>query len=498
MALQSGLVDGGAAAMLEALNLQGGGPVPQDAASLLTGLPSAGAAVGPADVGTAQGTITEDSLVFSFAAVAKLGGDFRNFFVAALGLDEESTMGDLTSIPDDVAKLAFTSTPLGEGAAPPMVVGKAMKAFKVCVLALPPPGSAVAAALASAAPAQPKAEASVNLKPMTYAMSQYFDQHDHSSFEKLPNEVYEKLILEYFQIAGGTPSEAENPTPEQLAALAQRLLRKGVPAADFGVWGPFGTRRVAHQDFEQTVQVNGQWQKVKVSGPANFQVWLASWRIFTAAALHLGVASIASLKSYEDGIATLNTLFPGKWAHLYLADMCVRKERWSVLSTHLAIGLHTPKSAYDPKRPWDYIIRASAYGVEEPALLMFWQNRVLIPLQNGASVAGAQQTMEALEGNVQQHHGRSEGAPPAKKPRGRTRGASPSAPVGREVSAQACHSWNAGKCTAPCPAGRRHVCSVCFGDHVKSKCGASQGGGGRGKKGGGGGKATPKWGKRSK
>ena len=94
---------------------------------------------------------------------------------------------------------------------------------------------------------------------------------------------------------------------------------------------------------------------------------LAASRIFAAAALHLGVASIASLKAYEDGISTLNTLFPGKWGHVYLADKCVRKERWSVLSTHIAIGMHKPKSAYDPKRPWDYIIRASAYGVEEPA-----------------------------------------------------------------------------------------------------------------------------------
>ena len=128
---------------------------------------------------------------------------------------------------------------------------------------------------------------------------------------------------------------------------------------------------------------------------------------------------------------------------------------------------------------------------EEPALLMFWQNRVLIPLQSGSSVAGARQTMEALGGHVPQYRERAEGEPATKRARGKAGGATPSAPPGRDVSKEVCHAWNNGKCFSGnvCEHGRMHVCQVCGkGNHTKTNCSKAKKGGGD--------KATPKWGKR--
>ena len=84
---------------------------------------------------------------------------------------------------------------------------------------------------------------------------------------------------------------------------------------------------------------------------------------------------MASLSLYEHGITQLATLYPNKWSHIYLSDVRVRLEQWASLYLDLMIGEHVPRSCFDARRPWDYIIRTTAHGVPAGALLMFWQTR---------------------------------------------------------------------------------------------------------------------------
>ena len=91
--------------------------------------------------------------VTEFAATRKLEGEFREYVFAALGIDDDSEMGDLTSTPMDMAQAAFASTKIGTRDAPPMIVGKAMKFFRLCAVALPPPGTKAAPASSQAPPA---------------------------------------------------------------------------------------------------------------------------------------------------------------------------------------------------------------------------------------------------------------------------------------------------------------------------------------------------------
>jgi len=307
-------------------------------------------------------------------------------------------------------------------------------------------------------------------------MSDFFDQHDKSTFELLPMDVYERLRTEYCIIAGGTPSEAEDPTPEQLSAFAQRLLKRGTPYADFAVWGPFGTDRAASRMYAETIQVNGQWVTQEVKGPANFAVWLASWRIFTCAALHLGLASTHTLKTYEDGICTLNTLYPGRWGHVYLADKRVRQEKWRVLMLDIKIKQHVPSHfPFDALRPWDYVIKTSSYGIQHGELFMFWQNKVLLVLASVATNEQAKAKMEALEGRVID--------PYAAQPAGKRQRVE--APPGQleQFPHQYCTPWNNGSCVkGKCPSGRQHSCSKCGGHHTVNNCKLGKG---DGKKGGG-------------
>ena len=165
-----------------------------------------------------------------------------------------------------------------------------------------------------------------------------------------------------------------------MSALSYRLHKSGVPAPDFGVFGPFGAREALFRKFEDSTMVDGVWQKRIVRGPATYEAWLASWRVFRCACLHLGVASLASLEEYESGMEVLVKLYPNAWGHLYISDTMMRTEQWRTLMLNISIGLHKPKSEFEAARPWDYVIRATSYGSEEGVYRHWWETRVVLPL----------------------------------------------------------------------------------------------------------------------
>ena len=117
-----------------------------------------------------------------------------------------------------------------------------------------------------AAPATATQAAPAPATVAMFSMSNFLDQGDTTSFPMLE---FASILLarnEYISIAGGKPIDCVAPTPHQLSALAHRLHQRGVPYADFGVFGPFGTREALLRKFEDEAFVDGVLTKRFVKG----------------------------------------------------------------------------------------------------------------------------------------------------------------------------------------------------------------------------------------
>ena len=89
--------------------------------------------------------------------------------------------------------------------------------------------------------------------------------------------------------------------------------------------------------------------------------------------LMLDGASLSALETYEKGMVTLMQMHPHAWDRAVIADEIMRSERWERL--HDMYALSKP-AGWDPKMPWDFVIRVSAYGQGDmedgPQPCAFW------------------------------------------------------------------------------------------------------------------------------
>ena len=119
-----------------------------------------------------------------------------------------------------------------------------------------------------------------------------------------------------------------------------------------------------------------------VRGPANFDAWVACWLIFRACMIMLNAASPATFDFYERGIRKLHKMFPNRWGMLMVADELVRLEQWSVLQEEAIL---CAPAGYDPKKPWNTLIRNSVYGNPTNALAQWWYDNFVFPADHGGS-----------------------------------------------------------------------------------------------------------------
>lgn len=221
------------------------------------------------------------------------------------------------------------------------------------------------------------ATSGTSVKERVLKMSSLVDQTDES--ELLPPEIDQvnQWHSRYVLTMGALPEECEEPSAAQLAALNKMVKGGQPPYVDFAVWLPFGRRSEKSHKFRVYVPLgNGEIQVREQPGPANFQAWTASWRVFKAAAIMLDIITLAALSRYEKAIERLVLQWPACWGLIGAAEDKARSERWMRLQRRVIADKdagRTVPSDWMSDKPWSALMVLLATDLE------FWSEQVHIP-----------------------------------------------------------------------------------------------------------------------
>jgi hypothetical protein len=261
------------------------------------------------------------------------------------------------------------------------------------------------------------------------------------------------LFAEYQLKYGDLPAPDTEPTAEQISAVHQLMASSAPPYVDFSIFGPHGQRtlrKLSHTALQYN-PVDGSWKRKEQDGPASFDSWWKSWRVFKTTMLLLDAALPERLDRYAEHIRDLVTTYGHpQWWLIYRADVRMRQEHMSRMFRRHCLVLPEPGSSF-ALRPWDTIF------LEAVSERDFWDSEVRTPaFLLAAKQAGGGQGGQGTSNRAQRPPRPSKG-PDA------SRAATP-------PSAEYCHKWNNNKCEHPCPAGRIHKCSFCGHDHRRADC----------------------------
>ena len=216
------------------------------------------------------------------------------------------------------------------------------------------------------------------LKESVLKMSTIIDQCDDSELLP-PDEVkLNQWIHAYISVMGAAPEESEEPTGAQLAALHKRVLvNMSAPYTDFAIWTPFGRRMSKiHKARVYTPLGNGSYLYKDLPGPASFQAWTSSWKVFKTACLMLNIVNLAALEAYYRTIERMVIQYPKCWGLIYSADDTARAEKLEKIKRHLtfeaSVGRQVPQD-WDPGKPWSTVF------MELTRDITFWSERVHHP-----------------------------------------------------------------------------------------------------------------------
>lgn len=238
-----------------------------------------------------------------------------------------------------------------------------------------------------------------SVKEKVLKMSSLIDQADDSELLPPSNSELNKWHQNYVAIMGSQPDEAEEPSPNQLAALFKRVfINDHPPYCDFGVWLPFERKMSKTHRFRvYTPLGDGSFLQKDLPGPASFQAWMASWRVFKTACLMLNVATLSSLESYSRHIEKLVIQWPSAWGLVAAADDQARAEKMARLRRTIlldqSLGRQIPRE-WDPGAPWSCIF------VELMKDVTFWNEKVHIPASAWTAAGGKGAPVVASESAV--------------------------------------------------------------------------------------------------
>ena len=339
-------------------------------------------------------------------------------------------------------------------------------------------------ATAQAAVAGHIAGATVKIK-----LSQTIIQGKDMEVESLPPEVIRVKRELYVTVVGDVPMPECQVTDIQLSVFI-RVVDMGMsPACDFGVWGPHGTRMERAMFF--TVHFagpDGKWRATELKGPENIEAWEACWEVFKTAAIMANLASVANLDYYAKKFKTRVARYHWAWHLAIQADWRCRTEWW-VEEKRAQESFHasSPRlSAYEPERPWNSVIKASAKNTD------FWHEHLSEPAVLYRQSGGPDNSAKGSGAHTGAPR-RQRSRPPSRSPsrrRKRSRtplrravrpghgGSDEQRPDGRYLCAkdgtEICYAWsrNDGGCADACRGvpKRAHVCEFCRKEHRTIRC----------------------------
>ena len=300
--------------------------------------------------------------------------------------------------------------------------------------------------------------------------SAYLNQASESTFKLLNPGDLAQYRDNYQKVMGVPPPLNQRPTDEQLSALLALLATGRAPFADFAVFGPFDEVEARLRKYSDQVFVDGKLQTRLLHGPSTFIAWQGCWGVFKAAMIMLDAASLGTLNQYEEGLRQLTVVYQ-EWSCIARAEATMRSTQWAII---LEEAKRAEPTNFNKDRPWDYVIGASAFGVDHCVRSHWWWLHVTGPLSTTGSSGGAVAVANRIDGRPEESSG-----PAAKKQKPGRAGKTPPHPVASNSFNMHCYNWNDGKsCPEPCVHGRKHVCRWCGGPHRGIECPKNKGKGG--------------------
>ena len=134
---------------------------------------------------------------------------------------------------------------------------------------------------ASAATSSPAAEPSSKTTKKVKA-SAVIGQLDETEISPLNRSDLDQCYLNHIEVTGAEPGQESEPTPEQIAALKDRVeSRSEAPYCDFSIFTPYGRRMQKQMRTKAWVfQPDGSFRTMDVPGPNTFAAWTACWKVY--------------------------------------------------------------------------------------------------------------------------------------------------------------------------------------------------------------------------
>ena len=394
-----------------------------------------------------------------------------------LGGDTSMSLEDFAFIDEEDYKATLAKIKLDGSPLTAVAKAQALRLYhqgrtQGAVAGLPVPGVIQPGAPTVAKETQPSPMEDTMLK-----QSAYLNQASEATFKLLNPGDLAQYRDNYQKVMGVCPPLNQRPTDEQLSALLALLATGRAPFADFAVFGPFDEVEARLRKYSDQVFVDGKLQTRLLHGPSTYLAWQGCWGVFKAAMIMLDAASLGALNQYEEGLRQLTVVYQ-EWSCIARAESTMRSTQWAII---LEEARRSEPANFNKDRPWDYVIGASAFGVDHCVRSHWWWLHVTGPLSTAGSSGGAMAVANRIDGRPEEGSG-----PATKRQKPNRPGKTPQHPVASTSHTMHCFNWNDGKnCPEPCAHGRRHVCRWCGGPHRGVECNKGRGKGGA-KSGGGG------------
>ena len=278
------------------------------------------------------------------------GDELTKDWAALFGFPDDLTAVHprvLASFPKGKYEEAIEAWCKGDGSAHTMYTkGVALMMYNTAVPVGAPPGGTSAAS----APAAIASSASTEPKGRRIKMHHLIDPADETEVAAATSDQVTEWYENYKAVKFGEPLLDKEPTPDQLAALHQRIIVLDMdPYADFSLLTPYGKRMakvLRHRSW--VLQEDGTYKPLEVPGPDSFVTWDACFKVYEVILLMLRypddgkkspkervVVTPIALETYHDAFATLCRENPECWHLCQKAEDRCRAEHFPRLARRL-------------------------------------------------------------------------------------------------------------------------------------------------------------------
>ena len=316
-------------------------------------------------------------------------------------------------------------------------------------------------------------------------MSNLVDPVDETDVAAATKSDLDTWYANYKALKFGPPLPRKEPTPDQIAAMHQRVVVHLMePYADFSILTPYGRRKQKQLRHRSWVpQGDGTYQPVEVPGPDSLPTWEACYGVWEVIMFMLRIPGetpdlqepvltpIAS-EAYYEAFRELAREHPECWHLCCRAEDRCRAEHIPRVGRRLLQDLGRQPSwsevfiaAANDSKFWDQEVRNPALG------FLARGNKRGPAVEDTPSEPSVPPPPRPHSQQPPRKKGRGQQQQPKKSPKGP--GVHPKKDKqGRYITTregtEICFRWSQGgegSCSSPCQHGRAHVCQRCLQPH---------------------------------